>query len=322
MKNRSFVAAAVCISAAVFLFMTVEAFARVGGSRSFGSRGSRSMSAPTRSYPSSTPSSTATSSPKSTSATPTQGATPSQVPPPQTGGFMRGMMGGLAGGFLGSMLFGGMGGMGSGGLGEGGFGMLDIVLLGGLGFLAYRFFVKRRQEQAAWAPQGAGTAPWPYAAPAAAADAAGEDPAKGLEYIRRMDPSFVEKRFGETASDIFFRLQGGWTRRDLSPVSGLLTDEMRATLQADADALKAKGQINRLENISVRNVEITEAWQESGNDYVTVLFQANLLDYSTDEAGRILSGSDAVPVKFEEFWTFTRPVGPGAWRLSAIQQTS
>jgi len=235
---------------------------------------------------------------------------------------MRGMMGGLAGGFLGSMLFGGMGGMGSGGLGEGGFGMLDIVLLGGLGYLAYRFFMKRRQEQAAWSPQGVGTIPGPYAAPAAVADTAGEDRNKGLEYIRRMDPAFDEKAFGETASDAFFRLQGGWTRRDLSPVSGLLTDEMRATLQADADALKAKGQINRLENISVRNVEITEAWQESGQDYATVLFQANLLDYTTDEAGKVLSGSDAVPVKFEEFWTFTRPVGPGAWRLSAIQQTS
>ena len=322
MKNRSFVVAAVCISAAVFLFMTMEAFARVGGSRSSGSRGSRSMSTPTRPSQPSTPSSTSPSPSTSSSATPSQGPTPSQVPPPQTGGFMRGMMGGLAGGFLGSMLFGGLGGMGSGGLGEGGFGMLDIVLLGGLGYLAYRFFVKRRQEQPAWSPQGAGTTPGPYAAPAAVADTAGEDRNKGLEYIRRMDPAFDGKTFGETASDGFFRLQGGWTRRDLSPVSGLLTDEMRATLQADADALKAKGQINRLENISVRNVEITEAWQESGQDYVTVLFQANLLDYTTDEAGKVLSGSDTVPVKFEEFWTFTRPVGPGAWRLSAIQQTS
>jgi len=235
---------------------------------------------------------------------------------------MRGMMGGLAGGFLGSMLFGGLGGMGSGGLGGGEFGMLDIILLGGLAYLGYRFFMKRRQEQATSPSQVAGTTPGLYAAPAAAADTAGEDRTKGLEYIRRMDPGFAEKAFGETASDAFFRLQGGWTRRDLSPVSALLTDEMRATLQADADALRAKRQINRLENISVRNVEITEAWQESGQDYVTVLFQANLLDYTTDEAGKVLSGSDAVPVKFEEFWTFARPVGPGAWRLSAIQQTS
>jgi len=319
MKIRSFVVAAVCLSAAVFLFMTVEAFARVGGSRSSGSRGSRTMSTPTRPSTPSTPSSTATSPSTSTSATPTQGATPSQVPPPQTGGFMRGMMGGLAGGFLGSMLFGGMGG--AGGLGDGGgVGILEIILLCGLAYLGYRFFMKRRQEQAAWSPQGAGTTPGPYAVPAAVADTAAEDRNKGLEYIRRMDPAFDVKAFGETASDAFFRLQGGWTRRDLSPVSGLLTGEMRATLQADADALKAKGQINRLENISVRNVEITEAWQESGNEYVTVLFQANLLDYTTDEAGKVLSGSDAVPVKFEEFWTFTRPVGPGAWRLSAIQQ--
>jgi predicted lipid-binding transport protein (Tim44 family) len=234
---------------------------------------------------------------------------------------MRGMMGGLAGGFLGSMLFGGMGGLGGDGLGGGGgVGMLEIILLGGLAYLGYRFFMKRRQEPPTSPSQVAGTTPGPYAAPSAVADTAGEDRTKGLEYIRRMDPSFGEKAFGETASDAFFRLQGGWTRRDLSPVSGLLTDEMRATLQADADALKAKGQINRLENISVRNVEITEAWQESGQDYVTVLFQANLLDYTTDEAGKVLSGSDTVPVKFEEFWTFTRPVGPGAWRLSAIQQ--
>jgi predicted lipid-binding transport protein (Tim44 family) len=317
MKNRSFITAAVCLSAAVFLFMTVEAFARIGGSRSFGSRGSRSMSTPTRPSQPSTPSSTSTPPSTSTSATPTPGATPSQVPPPQTGGFMRNMMGGLAGGFLGSMLFGGLGGMGGGG-GLGG--ILPILLLVGLGYLGYRFY-KRRQEQVPWSPQVEGTTPGPYASPAAVAGRTGEDRNKGLEYIRRMDPAFDEKAFGETASDAFFRLQGGWTRRDLSSVSDLMTDEMRSTLQADADALKAKGQINRLENISVRNVEIAEAWQESGQDYVTVLFQANLLDYTTDEAGKVLSGSDTVPVKFEEFWTFLRPVGPGAWRLSAIQQT-
>ena len=91
-------------------------------------------------------------------------------------------------------------------------------------------------------------------------------------------------------------------------------------LQADVDGMKAKGQVNRLENIAVRSVEITEAWQESGMDYVTVRFLANLLDYTTDEAGKVLSGSDAAPVKFEEYWTLTRPVGPGAWKLSAIQQ--
>jgi predicted lipid-binding transport protein (Tim44 family) len=47
---------------------------------------------------------------------------------------------------------------------------------------------------------------------------------------------------------------------------------------------------------------------------------ANLLDYTTDESGVVVSGNKTDPVKFEEYWTFTRPVGPNPWKLSAIQQ--
>jgi len=79
--------------------------------------------------------------------------------------------------------------------------------------------------------------------------------------------------------------------------------------------------INRLENIAVRTVEIVEAWQESGQDYITALIHANLLDYTTDESsGAVVEGSKTEPVRFEEYWTFTRPVGKGSWQLSAIHQ--
>ena len=37
-------------------------------------------------------------------------------------------------------------------------------------------------------------------------------------------------------------------------------------------------------------------------------------------SGEVVEGNRTEPVKFEEFWTFVRPVGPNAWRLSAIQQ--
>jgi len=40
-----------------------------------------------------------------------------------------------------------------------------------------------------------------------------------------------------------------------------------------------------------------------------------------DEAtGQVVSGSKTEPVKFEEYWTFTRPVGNNPWKLSAINQ--
>ena len=75
------------------------------------------------------------------------------------------------------------------------------------------------------------------------------------------------------------------------------------------------------ENLALRSAEVTEAWQERGQDFVTVHFLASLLDYTVDEcSGQVVEGSRTEPVKFEEFWTFVRPVGPNAWRLSAIQQ--
>ena len=35
--------------------------------------------------------------------------------------------------------------------------------------------------------------------------------------------------------------------------------------------------------------------------------------------GAVVAGSRTSPERFEEFWTFTRPVGPSAWKLTAIQ---
>ena len=136
-----------------------------------------------------------------------------------------------------------------------------------------------------------------------------------------MDSTFDESRFNDTVMDIFFRIQGAWMNRDLAPVSSLLTDEMKQIFQEDVNRLLLDGQVNRLENIAVRKVEIAEVWQESGQDYVTTLIYANLLDYTTNDAtGAVVSGSKSEPVKFEEHWTFTRPVGNNPWRLSAINQ--
>ncbi len=136
-----------------------------------------------------------------------------------------------------------------------------------------------------------------------------------------MDPGFDEAAFRELCTDRFFQIQAAWMRRDLAKLRPLLTEEMQGVFGKQIDAAKAKRQINKLENITVRSVEVTEAWQEQGQDYLTVRLLANLLDYTVDETtGTIVEGSDAAPVKFEEFWTWVRPVGRNEWRLSAVNQ--
>ena len=84
--------------------------------------------------------------------------------------------------------------------------------------------------------------------------------------------------------------------------------------------MKAEKKINKLDNIAVRSADITEAWQEGGTDFITVRVLASLLDYTVSESGELLAGSKTEPVKFEEYWTFARPVGSGNWQLSANNQ--
>ncbi len=292
--------------------LEIEAWARVGGGRSFGSRGSRSYTAP---------------APSSPSQVSKQFNPPAPAPSPLGGGgFLRGMAGGLIGGMIGGMLFRSLGFAGGAGSEGGGIGFMDIALIGALLYGIY-WFIRRRRSQAPAgvscrnsSAMGAGrtAAPMTTYEP----EARESDVETGLRHIRQMDPRFDERDFTDGCMDRFFQIQGAWANRDMSGVRELLTDEMDKTLQAEADQLRVKKQINRLENIAVRSVEIAEIWQEKGEDFITVKLSANLLDYTTDErTGQIVSGSRTEPVKFREYWTFIRPVGDHPWRLSAIHQS-
>jgi predicted lipid-binding transport protein (Tim44 family) len=295
-----------------------EVLARAGGGTSSGSRGSRTYSAPRT-----------TTSPTPTSPGPSQVAPSPTSPmsqPMQQPSMWRSIAGGVMGGMIGGMLFRSLG-FGSPGDGMGGgIGLFEIILIGGILYFLYRFIKRRREEATAGAyyqGQSAGSAsPSPgFGQPAGIAAAEGDEIGKGISHVRQMDAGFDEKIFTDACMDVFFQIQGAWANRDMSTAKSVLTDEMYGILSEDARKLKEEKKINRLDNIAVRTVDITEVWQEAGQDYITVRFLANLLDYTIDESTKqVLSGSRTEPVKFEEYWTFTRPVGKNTWKLSAIQQ--
>jgi predicted lipid-binding transport protein (Tim44 family) len=311
------------------LVVDQDAHARAGGSRSLGSRGSRSLMSPTA-PPSQSP--TRQYAPSQPTTQPYQ--QPYQQPyRSPMGGFGGSFLGSLAGGMLGGMLFRSLGfGGGYGAGGGGGIGLFEILLLAGIGYLIYRFVARNRQRAEGPGEPGkvlnmndyqrmeSGAVGYGQQQGAPVRDARG-DVEEGLSYIRQMDPGFDEQRFNDNVMDIFFKIQGAWMNRDLAGVSNLLTGEMRGIMQGDIDTMLREKRVNRLENIAVRSVEVSEAWQESGQDYITAMIYANLLDYTTDDtSGAVVAGSKTDPVKFEEYWTFTRPVGNNPWKLSAINQ--
>ena len=318
MKRHGLAIVTVLALGVLLIAQADDAWARA---RSGGSRGSRSYSAPARPSPA-----TPTSPSRSISQ-------PQQSPmAPQRPGLFGGLMGGLAGfalgGLLGSMLFGGLGG------GFGGIGMLEILLIGAGLFMLWSFMKRRGQRapEPAYAmaggpasaygggpggerPGGGGAS---VAAPSAPAEVS--DLERGLGHIRQMDPRFDPARVTELARSVFPDVQTALMMRDAGRIRDRLTPEMYAELQTQCDRLRSGRRTNRVERIAMREATVTEVWQEGGQDFVTVFVAASLVDYTVDDStGAVVEGARDAAQDVEEFWTFSRPVGPNAWKLSAIQ---
>jgi predicted lipid-binding transport protein (Tim44 family) len=224
------------------------------------------------------------------------------------------MLGGLLlGGLIGGLLFGHAGF---------GVGLLDLLLIGG-GVMLLVAMLRRRQQSPQLAMAGAGTessSGWNMAPPAATAEAPSGEVERGVDHIRAMDPTFDPDALAVAARGIFSEVQKAVSTRDVTPVRDKLAPEMAEVLQTQCGRLRGARQTNRIEQIDMRRSEVSEVWQESGRDFATVYLSGTLLDYTVDDTtGGVIDGSRTAPQEFEEYWTFTRAVGPNPWKLSAIQ---
>lgn len=246
---------------------------------------------------------------------------------PTGGGFGRSMMGGLLGGAIGGMLFGSMFGGGGSGMG-----ILPLLILGGVAFFLYRKFSNARRTASipvshSYTRQvvppanilsgGVENALRPPAPPVIGGNLVND----GVSQIQQVDRDFDPTYFIEVATDVFFKVQAGWIRRDLSSYRHLLGDQLAKEYEQHCVEMCANGHINKLESIAVRKVEIIQAGTDGREDFVTVRLTANLLDYTVnDKSGELVSGSMTNPVKFMEEWTWARPTGTQNWRLEGIKE--
>ena len=284
--------------------------ARAGAGGSFGSRGTRTFSAPppTATAPrTAAPIERSTTQPGQPQPTVNQGLTrPAASGGFFGGGFGRGLMGGLLGAglfglFMGHGLFGGLGSIMS---------FLGLLLQIGLVVLVVRFaisFFRRPQPGFAGvgtAPGGAGFAPRPIA-PVPDAKLA----------ITPNDFSTFEQRLGE--------VQSAYGSEDMNRLRALSTPEMASFFAEELAQNARKGVINRLGAIKLLQGDLSESWREAGGEYASVAMRYGLIDATYDRASnRLVAGNDNVPEEATELWTFRRPAGANAndWKLSAIQQ--
>lgn len=315
MRRPGYLVTAFAALAMVLVPALVEA--KPGGGSSSGSRGSRTFSAPP-------PTQTAPNTARPMERTATQPSGPQQAGAPARPGMppqaqpQRSFMGALAGG----LLMGGLIGMlfGGGLLGGiGGFGavlgmLLQVALIGGLIYLAFRLF-RRRQPAAAMAgPSG-------YARQMEPAPMGGGAASAGAYAAPTRDVQLTQQDY-QAFERALIEVNAAWSRRDLKGLRDFATPEMVGYFAQDYRDLDARGWRNETRDVKLEGGDLSEAWHEDGLDYATVSMRFSLLDATFEEAtGKLVEGSTTERQTSTEMWTFVRSGPQERWLLSAIQQT-
>ena len=313
--------AAVAALATALAAPVVEA--KVGGGFGSGSRGSRTWSAPP-----STATAPKAAQPMQRTETPNLGSQqrPGGVagaatasPAGRFGGFGGGLMAGLLGaGLLGMMfgggLFGGLSGLTSF-LGL----LLQVALIGGLVWLALRFF--RRRSEPALAGAGAN-----HQRSALGGNGLG-GMGGGLGGGSATRPAAAAPVvIGEADFQAFERalhdIQLAYCREDMQALTYLVTPEMVRYFGSDLEGNRSQGLRNAISDPKLLQGDLAEAWREGATEYATVAMRFSLIDTMVNRTtGQLVSGDPKTAEQSTELWTFRRDNG-GTWLLSAIQQTA
>lgn len=283
-----------------------KAYARIGGGRSFG--GKSFMSRP---YSKPIPSSPMMRQQQNTAQQMQQGAATNTAS--RSFGGLGGIFGGLlAGTLIGSLLS---------GHGFSGGGFLDLILIAGLVYLAYRLFFKRKvtPDEAVNNSLYATQQPLP-SGPISQTTLAGTGweslKSGGSTYstttssqpITNSTPTdFNEEEFLEGAKAAYVRLNAAWDNRDLEDIAQFTTPTFLSELKQQL----VENPNPETTEIMLVNGSIVDVKIIGDEELVSVYFNVLLQENQSQET----------PVEIKEIWHFVRPSsGEGSWKLDGIQQ--
>ncbi len=214
----------------------------------------------------------------------------------------------------------------SGATKSGGFGFFGYLLLGGLGYLAYRFFfAKKNSATPTSQPNYQRTVNEPaYSAPMASSGSSADFNTdimfkKGESTVSASKVNLAKSRdtavpagfdtaaFLDTVKHRYMDLQHAWDARDFAEIRGLTTDKVFAEIQ---EQLKSSNETNNTEVLNL-DADLLEVRELSSQFEVAVLFDSIIREAANAQTNQVL-----------EVWHFVKSKSGfnANWMLDGIQQ--
>lgn len=120
---------------------------------------------------------------------------------------------------------------------------------------------------------------------------------------------YFERFRASIAQPYFQALYSSWSRGDLMPVRHLLSDRLFEANQYWMRDYSRRKLRNIVSDLDVETIEIAAIEQDAFYDAFTVRIFAACLDYTVNEAGKVVAGSKKTTRRYSEYWTFIRVKG-------------
>lgn len=125
--------------------------------------------------------------------------------------------------------------------------------------------------------------------------------------IQERDPMFTAPDFLSFAKQVYMDIQAAWERRDLTPVRGVLHQNLYQQTQRQIQKKIEDGIVNHLERISVNTAYLTSYRRDKDYEYLTIYMAASMIDYQVKEAtGEIILGNKTTRWNMYYKMTFMR----------------
>ena len=125
-----------------------------------------------------------------------------------------------------------------------------------------------------------------------------------------IDPYFDTAAIRESLSNLYVKMQNGWTAKDIESLRPYFTDAFFTQMERQLNQMKKQGVTNYVERIAVLAVDLKGFRQQNGEDHIIAELHTRIVDYTLQDAsGKLVSG-DRKKEKFMAYeWDVCRTTG-------------
>lgn len=129
---------------------------------------------------------------------------------------------------------------------------------------------------------------------------------ENMRYFAETFPRWDRDSLIGRVRQVFFWLQDGWSRQDLSAANDYLATTLGNKYKADLQAMKARGERNMIKEplLNTGDIEFIHSQLDEQTQHFMAMVSASLIDYTVNTSERLISGDDKHRLYYTEFWEF------------------